>query len=94
MHYCFFFSVLYSNGFKKKAKPLNVTVTPRPHYDVTISDNGFHMKIITIDEGNWINFVWREKDCKIPHSVMQLEFCDQHCGFTPKKQRGLVQQCR
>ena len=75
-----------SDGFKKKITPLKVTVTARPEYEALITDHGFKMKIITIDEGNWIKFVW--KDCQIAHSVTQLDFCDQHCGFAPKKQRG------
>lgn len=82
----------FSDGIKRKTTPLKVTVSPRPHYDVKITDNGFQMKIITIDEGNTINFTWR--DCGIPHSIIPLEFCDQHCGFVQKPVRGLVNKLR
>ena len=58
---------------------LRITVVPEQPTSILITDDGFMPKIIQIDEGTSIKWVWTK--LAIAHSIYQAEYCDTHHGL-------------
>ncbi|CAD5112727.1 DgyrCDS1945 [Dimorphilus gyrociliatus] len=65
-----------------KCTPLTIEVYERTNIEAELGDEGFFPKILRIDEGNTIE--WRWKNCLIPHSITEVKYFHRWGKFIAK----------
>ena len=55
-----------------RCTPLTITVVERKELVAEVSDEGFHPKLMRVDERNSI--LWQWKNCSVPHNVYEVKF--------------------
>lgn len=57
---------------KVRCTPLTVIVKRRLPLRASVTDKGFQPKIIAIDQGDTIEWSWKE--CTVPHSIQEVNY--------------------
>ena len=55
----------------------------RKDVEVTLSDEGFSPKIVRIDEGNTVEWSW--KNCSVAHSIFEMRYSHKLGALVNKK---------
>ncbi|KAK2161586.1 hypothetical protein LSH36_114g03026, partial [Paralvinella palmiformis] len=55
-----------------RCTPLTVEVYPHKDVEAELTDDGFSPKLIRIDEGSSVKWMW--SGCSVPHSLVEVKY--------------------